>query len=506
MKTQIIQLEEHDDIISTRDKLGWGQTSRIILVWPNQGNILTQQLELNLLQRHSLSLGKQIAFVTQNPLIRSLSRELGIPVFESLREAQSSRWRAARRRKTRVTRRQPRPDLQAMASESRTQAPDWLNHTPTRIVSFGLSLVAVFLVLAALIPSARIEVTPGVKTQITSLAASAYLTENSVEQADGLTAYTTTIVVEGREVLTTTGTTPVPIQPAQGTVRFTNLTDQSVSIPVGTVVSTLGINPVRFTTQREGRVTTGSGKEILLPVTAAAPGIAGNLPAHAIQAIEGSLGLRLSVSNPSKTTGGQDFQVPAPTLKDQEQLYDLLFEKLRNTAQTELQVQYPADLPGGAYAILPSLQFLRVIEETYDPPDLQPASRLELTLRLEFEAWIVPGQALENLASTALDADLPEGFKAIPGTLAIIHITKPSLDESNLAHWKINASRQLQAVVSPAEIASLAAGIRSTHAAAYLAAQLPLQKLPVIHKNISWWPFLPFLPFRVQVLLPEITP
>jgi hypothetical protein len=321
-----------------------------------------------------------------------------------------------------------------------------------------------------------------------------------------LAAFTTTIVVEGREVLTTTGTTPVPIQPAQGTVRFTNLTDQPVNIPSGTVVSTLGINPVRFTTQREGRVSAGSGNEILLPVTAAAPGVTGNLPAGAIQAINGALGLRLSVSNLTKTTGGQDFHVPAPTVKDQEQLYDLLFEKLTNTAQTELLVQYPADLPAGAYPILPSLQFLRMIEETYNPPDLQPASRLELTLRLEFEAWVVPGQALEDLASAALDADLPAGYQPIPGTLKIKHSTKPTLNELNQAAWRISASRQLQAVVSPGEIASLAAGKRSAHAAVYLAAQLPLQQSPVIHQNISWWPYMPFLPFRVQVVLPALAP
>jgi hypothetical protein len=36
MKTQIIQLESHDDIISIRDKMGWSQTSRILLVWPEK--------------------------------------------------------------------------------------------------------------------------------------------------------------------------------------------------------------------------------------------------------------------------------------------------------------------------------------------------------------------------------------------------------------------------------------------------------------------------------------
>src|SRR4030067_243371 len=32
MKTQILRLDPHDDVISTRDKMNWGQTGRVLLV------------------------------------------------------------------------------------------------------------------------------------------------------------------------------------------------------------------------------------------------------------------------------------------------------------------------------------------------------------------------------------------------------------------------------------------------------------------------------------------
>jgi hypothetical protein len=513
MKTQIIQLEEHDDIISTRDKLGWGQTSRIILVWPSQANILTQPLELVLLQRYSLSLGKHIALVVQNPLVRSLGKELGIPVFNSLREAQSSRWRTTHRRKSRITRRQPRPDLQAMAETSHPPV-EWMQQTPVRISMFVLSLVAILLVVVALVPSALIEITPAVQNQEMLLEATAYLEGDVENQPDGLPAFPTTLIVEGREVLTTTGTTPVPVQPATGSVRFTNLTGQPVNVPEGSIVSTLGANPIRFTTQRDGWVPAGVGTGLQLPVMALAPGSEGNVPMGAIQAIDGPLGLRLSVNNPTRTSGGKDYQVPAPTLKDQQQLFDLLSAKLMNTAQSELLSQYAILQPGNSQSgdgqskgtppstlpILPSLKFLNVIEETYNPPDLQPASQLELTLRLEFQAWFIPGQALENLASTALDSALPPGYQAVPGSLEIELTSRPVLDESGQVRWKMSVNRQLQAMVSPGEVADLAAGARSAYAAAYLVGKLPLQKPPVIQQNIPWWPYLPFLPLRVQVV------
>lgn len=34
MKTQILQVEAHDDVISILDKIGWIQTERVLLVLP----------------------------------------------------------------------------------------------------------------------------------------------------------------------------------------------------------------------------------------------------------------------------------------------------------------------------------------------------------------------------------------------------------------------------------------------------------------------------------------
>ena len=58
MKTQILRLEAHDDVISAHDKMQWSQTGRILLVWPEHGKILTRRLDLILLLRHSQSLAR----------------------------------------------------------------------------------------------------------------------------------------------------------------------------------------------------------------------------------------------------------------------------------------------------------------------------------------------------------------------------------------------------------------------------------------------------------------
>ena len=51
MKTTILHLEEHDDVITVQDRLGWAKSPRALLIWPDEGRILTRQLDLVLLQR-----------------------------------------------------------------------------------------------------------------------------------------------------------------------------------------------------------------------------------------------------------------------------------------------------------------------------------------------------------------------------------------------------------------------------------------------------------------------
>ena len=97
MKTYILRLEPHDDLVSTRDKMGWAKDSRILLVWPEKHRLLNRRLDLILLQRHSRTLGSQLALVTRDPEVHYFAPRLGIPVFRSLHKAQGQHWRVPRR-------------------------------------------------------------------------------------------------------------------------------------------------------------------------------------------------------------------------------------------------------------------------------------------------------------------------------------------------------------------------------------------------------------------------
>src|SRR4030095_6150319 len=111
VKTQIITLESHDDLISVRDRMSWAKTPRILLVWPKYENVTLRQVDLKVLQRHAISLGAQLGLVTRARRVREEAEAVRIPVFESAGQAQKIAWPAPRRK--RLLRHTPRRDLRA---------------------------------------------------------------------------------------------------------------------------------------------------------------------------------------------------------------------------------------------------------------------------------------------------------------------------------------------------------------------------------------------------------
>jgi len=496
MKTQIIQLNNHDDYISVRDKMSWSQTGRILLVWPEQGRILNRRLDLVLLKRHCATLGAQIALVTQDSEVRFYAYELSIPVFDSLRLAQDVHWRSARRRKLRPRRQSPRPDLEAMRQNSHPKSPAWLEHPVNRIVLFGVSVLALLALAAFLLPGARLTLTPKVKLQEVTLPVLADPSIKSVILTGSLPTYSISVMVEGRDNLPTNGHVLIPDKVAIGGVEFTNLTDHAVFIPAGTVISSLGADPVRFITSQSGEVAAGPGQTTTLPARALEPGTSGNLPEGSLVAIEGELGLSLSVNNPNPTHAGSDASALAPTIIDRANLYDQLIATLQNAAMTDMQ----ATLPAADTLITPTLQLIGTLDETYSPAEGEPGNQLSLSLRLEFQAQVVSSDNLNTLVTPILDASLPQGYTPIPETLFIIQLGSPVLGEDGFAHWSIYAQRKLRAEIPEALAVNLAYGQTVAEASHRLVDSLPLAGAPQIDLSPAWWPRLPFLPLRVQVV------
>ena len=501
MKTQIIQLEPHDDTISVRDKMGWSQTGRVILVWPARGRLLDRRLDLVLLLRHSQSLGVQIALVTADPEVRFQADLLGISVYKSVRKAQKSRWRRPLRKKIPITMGQKEGqdrisrvhEILADPLHRKRETP--VLSPPIRIGLFALGVIAVLSIAAILIPSADITISPETRRQEITLEVQANDTVEKIKLTGIFPIHTINTIVEGRGSIQTTGTVKIPTGFASGAAQFKNLTDQGVNIPAGTVVSTSD-SAQRFSTQRDARVPAGPGKEIEISIKALSPGSAGNVSPGKITAIEGDLGLFLTVENLESTRGGSLAESPAPTTADRDQLKEELISTLTQNALLEVQ----SLLDPGDILLDESPALINVLTESYYPPDLQPASQLELILRLEYEAPYVSAADRGAFAQAILDANLPSGYAPIPGSMIVEDLSSPQFTHGSTASWRMQLRRDIHSEPSVIQAVSLARGRSPDNAAQQLEENMPLSSPPVIETHPSWWPVIPFIPLRITII------
>jgi hypothetical protein len=495
MKTFVIKLEAHDDAISTRDKMAWSKAARILLVWPEQGNILTNRLDLVQVQRFAQQLGAQLALVTHSISVEDQSRELGIPIFSSVTRAQQLPWRRGRQRRKQF-RRQPgnSVDIRALKVQVEQAVRVPTENAWVRALAFLVGVLAVIALVGLFLPSAKIGLTLPAKEQSLSLAVWANPAITTPSISGGVPAHLLTVTVDGQDEIVSTGSLTIPSQPAGGMARFTNLTGQAVSVPVGTIVTTLASPPVRFELTKTIELPSGPGQAVDAEIKALQPGRAGNVTAGQIQAVEGNLGLFISINNIEPMQGGSDYSVPIPVDSDYQQLRQRLVQKLQKTALQQLQ-----GMVGKNQHLIPaSLQEKKLISEQRDPLDGNPGDRLQLTLQSEYSVWYFTDEDLQVVARNTLDANLMAGYVATPASLFVSSLGEPVLSGGS-ARWDIHAVRRILPAWSSESIAALVLGRKPQDAGALLRDRYGLKTSAQVALQPAWWPYLPFLSFRIQV-------
>ena len=495
MKTYVIKLEAHDDAISTRDKMAWSKAARILLVWPEHGNILTNRLDLVQVQRFSQQLGAQLALVTHSITVEDQARELGIPVFSSVTRAQQLPWRRGRQRRKQV-RRQPRTPVNIRALKEQVEKAVRIppENAWVRALAFLAGVVAVIALVGLFLPSAKIGMTLPDTEQSLSLAVWANPTIPAPTISGGVPAHLLTVTVDGQDEIASSGAITIPSQRASGMARFTNLTGQAVNVPVGTIVATLSATPLRFELIKTIAIPSGPGQAVDAEIRSLLPGQAGNVAADQIQAIEGNLGLFISVKNIEQMQGGSDYSVPIPVDSDYQQLRQRLVQTLQKTALQQLKGMVGKN----QHLILASLQEKKVISEKRDPPDGNPADRLQLTLQSEYSAWYFTDEDLQVVARNTLDANLSAGYVAAPASLFVSSLDEPVISGDS-ARWDIHAVRRILPAWSAESIAAMVMGRRSQDVGVLLRDHYGLKTPAQVALQPAWWPYLPFLSFRIQV-------
>src|SRR5581483_10050358 len=494
MKTQIISLESHDDLISVRDRMSWAKSPRILLVWPKYEKVALRPVDLRVLQHHAHDLGADLGLVTHIPNVKRDARGFGIPVFDSTASAQRDPWperRSTKRRDPQAA----RPDLRAMRETTRFEEAGWKSNSAARIGFFASGVLAVLTVAALFVPRAAIKLTPISQEQRVTIPVTAGESIESVSITGNVPTHEIKFTVAGTQSATIVSQASVPQDKAKGVARFKSLTQAPVTIPAGTVIYSAGPTTVRFVTVNETHLEGKINSTVEVPIIAVEGGESGNLPANAIQAVEGNLGLSVSVTNPQPTTGGTSVMAVAPSEGDRQRVRDVLLPLL----QSQAQKQAMSVIGSNDILLVNTLKMGQVLEETYDPPAGGAGLLLKLTMRVEFSAQYMQASDLRRLAETTLNASVPEGFLALPDTLKFTMLGAPVLDGSGASHFDLQVERGLQREINAQRANALVRGLSPQAAAHVLLSELPLEKSPEIDLSPSWWPWMPLIPFRITI-------
>ena len=276
---------------------------------------------------------------------------------------------------------------------------------------------------------------------------------------------------------------------------FTNLTDLPLEIPQGIIVRSA--NGRRFETTHKTRIAAGSGKTATAPVRSLLPGSAGNLPADAIDAIEGNLSTFASVTNPNALHSGSDKRLPAATTSDTEELSRKLREELLASATIQLKEQ----LSPGDYLIPDSVHLTQTLEEAYIPADNSPTNQLTLSLRLEYQATYIAAKHLEELFNLVFDATPLENSESIPGSLAYEIIPENDNPQSSSEGIRVTGRRKVRETFKPTQVVAHVIGLAPEQAQKKLSDQYSLDNPALIQITPNWWPRLPFIPLRITILV-----
>ncbi|TAK14893.1 MAG: hypothetical protein EPO32_00045 [Anaerolineae bacterium] len=492
MKSQMIRLESHDDVASASDKLDRSQSDRVLLVWPVRPLALRSRLDIQRLHRRAQSNGSRLAIVSRRSDVAHHAGELGIPVFRNIRMAQQIPWESAPENPAALI--SPRRTSPARLAKPASPAHRPLSG-PARGAVFGIGVLAFACLVALLLPRAHLKLEPARQPQSLEIALIADPTLPRFNLSGVLPLKVASVVVEGVSVVPATGETAIPFSASSGEILLTNLTDDAVAVPSGTIIRTSFTPSIRFKTVRAVSLSPTAGSTAIVGIVAESPGTSGNLPAGALDVVEGDLGIRLSASNLEPTSGGQDQPSRAPAPEDYDNLRAALIASLWQSALADASL---SDLTPGLILISEPGE-IEILEEEFSPPPPQPADELSLRLRVRFSIPYIPADQLDLFARATLDASLSPDFSPLEGTLSTSALDNPSLQADGTYNLVLRLSRTIQGAIPESYLLPLMLGRSPASAIARITESFELQSPPEITLLPAWLPFLPLMPWQITV-------
>lgn len=503
---QVIYLDVKDDMAAIRDLLEGAQARRVLLVVPKGATVFHEPLNLRILRRYADNLALQLGLVSRDSRTRRLAKEEGIPVLLTVRGGRQGRWRIG------VPRRSSAQHAAAARVEGLRSGEGDRGYGDRAIVWAGrflgvllfVSLLLMVLGLGALtVPQAEVTLVPYRQVVEVDLSLRA---DPEAEKAS-LTDLTVPARILEAEVeewgqIATTSKKDAPDAPAIGQVTFINQAAEPLTIEPGAIVRTATGTTVRFKTVTTATLPASIGGTAVAEIEALEPGPVGNVDKATITEVETS-GLRgkVRVINEQPTQGGGVRQVGYVTRADMDRLHAQLLQQLQQRAYVELQNQL-----GEQEFLPPQSMSVEILSEVYDQFLDAEADVLGLQMRILATGTAVDRANLNLLAYEALQERIPASHELDP---AFERDEENVRMEGRTVLVDVKASAPLIAEVDRGEVRTAIAGLKVDEAQRVLADSLSLNTPPAIEVAPEWikrWEWLdrvPYLPFRIQVIVLE---
>ncbi len=518
---QIIHLEVDDDIPVIRDRLEWAQGDRILLVVPPKNRTLRNLVNLKLLARHARNYSLKVALVTKDPRVIELSREADLVTFSSVERAQRSRWLSGdgteavpppvHRPVAKVGEGEPVADLALPERPVKdVPRPKRLPHfrpRPDRRVARPLRALG-FLILSLLVaggmaaavvliyPKGEIQLSPATEPITADLVVRANPEADRVDYT-ALDIPARLVQVEIRDVgrIPPATTTDVPADKAQGIVTLINRTNQEVTVPASTTLTTSSGTTVRFLTVQTATIPAAFNAITQTEVIAVDPGPIGNVAAGQINRISDPvLARQVTVVNEEPTSGGTMAPAGVVTRADKDRLHAIVLQQIQQEGYSRLLAELAEQefIPPESLIVIP-------LDVAYDPSlDGEVTDLLTLEMRAVVRGTAIGGQNANQLALAALQAQVPPGYRLDPRSLEFVAGEVVGV-ENRAVSFRVHASGLAVAQIDDRQVAGEVRGLPIEEAQRLLRQRFPLAGEPAVTVEPDWLGRLPWFPFRIVV-------
>ena len=433
--TEIIRLRNYDNFYSLMDRLHQRDMSgedirKLLLIWPVRSRILETPVEFGRLHGWCVRHNYQLAMVIPGDDVRlKMAAEQGIPAFKNLKDAEKADWE--------LTGKLPDPEdtterMRRLAVLRKDAEQHQEVQTPfmLRLLFFLLALAALAGMAYAVLPQARVDITPWLTKEEIVMTVWTNDRLNTVTMGGGIPTIEKKLELPMQAVVSSGGLVHTEPALSVGEVFIRNICDRSESSSAGVALSTEEEtdNGISFITLDSVYLAPGEEKKIRIEALQGGP--EGNLPAGSIRYAAYPQSRCWEIRQETPTSGGQSGIYAAPTEADLESAQDEILRRVPETVREALMND-----PEGKDLLPLGEASVTAIRHEQSTPELGFASEtLNLRETLEVTVKTVRRSDMETIIrgqSSRMNAQV--------AGLTEYEILSGPTEENGLSRWSIRA-------------------------------------------------------------------